>query len=67
MDANVGGFDRLARIALAAVLLGYGYRNRDRTAGALAFLAGIDLLATAVVRRCPGNAVLGIDTCRTEQ
>ncbi|OAQ53060.1 hypothetical protein HTG_09520 [Natrinema mahii] len=62
MERNVGGLDRIGRTVLAATLLVVGYRNRDRTLGTLAFIAGSDLLATAVIRRCPVNAVLGIDT-----
>lgn len=60
---NVGGVDRSLRVVAALALLAYGYRNRSRTVGTLAFLGGSDLLATAVVRRCPANALLGIDTC----
>lgn len=67
MDRNVGGFDRLGRLGLAAILLVVGYRNRNRTLGTLAFIAGSDILATAVIQRCPVNAVLGIDTCGTEE
>ncbi|WP_222920410.1 DUF2892 domain-containing protein [Natrinema sp. SYSU A 869] len=67
MDRNVGGLDRLGRFVLAAILLVVGYRNRNRTLGALAFIAGSDILATAFIQRCPVNALLGIDTCRTDQ
>ncbi|QCS44237.1 DUF2892 domain-containing protein [Natrinema versiforme] len=67
MDRNVGGFDRLGRLVLAAILLVVGYRNRDRTLGTLAFIAGSDVLATAIIQRCPANAVLGIDTCGTRE
>lgn len=63
MNPNVGGLDRLVRVVVAAALLAIGYRDRNRTAGTLAFVAGSDLLATAVVRRCPVNALFGIDTC----
>lgn len=63
MDRNVGGVDRLVRLAGGLVLLGYGYRNRAETTGALAFIAGSDILATAVIQRCPVNTLLGIDTC----
>ncbi|THE65471.1 DUF2892 domain-containing protein [Salinadaptatus halalkaliphilus] len=42
----------------------YGYRNRDRTIGTLAFVAGSDLFATAVIQRCPANALLGTNTCQ---
>lgn len=63
MDANVGGAHRALRTAVAATLLSIGYRNRDRRLGTLAFLAGSDLFATAVIQRCPLNALFGIDTC----
>jgi hypothetical protein len=63
MNRNVGGLDRTARIVAAIALLAVGYRNRNARWGTLAFLAGSDLLATAVVRRCLLNALLGIDTC----
>ncbi|TMT85145.1 DUF2892 domain-containing protein [Haloterrigena sp. H1] len=67
MDRNVCGIDRLGRVFLSAILLVAGYRNRQRTLGTLAFVAGSDLLATAVIQRCPLNALLGIDTCDTAQ
>lgn len=66
MDRNVGGVDRALRVVVAVALLAVGYRNRDRFVGTLAFVAGSDLLATAAIQRCPGNAVLGIDTCPSE-
>ncbi|WP_436346413.1 YgaP family membrane protein [Natronorubrum sp. FCH18a] len=67
MDRNVGGFDRVWRVAFGIALLVVGYRNRERTLGALAFVAGSDIFATAIIQRCPVNAVLGIDTCGTDQ
>lgn len=66
MRPNVGGADRLLRVVVALTLLAVGYRNRGRTPGTLAFIAGSDLLATAVIQRCPLNALLGIDTCGTD-
>jgi hypothetical protein len=63
MERNVGGLDRLGRIAVSLALLAYGYRNRGRTVGTLAFIGGTDLLATSVIGRCPMNALFGIDTC----
>ncbi|SEH13416.1 Protein of unknown function [Natronorubrum sediminis] len=66
MDRNVGGMDRILRIVLGVALLAFGYRNRDRTTGTLAFIAGSDIFATAVIQRCPVNALLGIDTCGSE-
>lgn len=66
MRPNVCGGNRALRIAVALALLAVGYRNRHRTLGTLAFIGGSDLLATAIVRRCPVNALFGIDTCGAE-
>lgn len=63
MRKNVGTTDRLLRVVVAAALLAYGYRNRSRPLGTLAFIGGSDLFATAVIQRCPMNALFGIDTC----
>lgn len=63
MEPNVGGLDRIGRVVASLALLAVGYRNRGKTAGTLAFIAGSDLLATAAVQRCPVNALFGIDTC----
>ncbi|SIS10777.1 YgaP family membrane protein [Natronorubrum thiooxidans] len=65
MDKNVGGFDRMLRIGLGIVLLVVGYRNRDRTGGTLAFIAGSDIIGTAIIQRCPVNALVGLDTSST--
>lgn len=66
MDRNVCGGERALRVVVAFALLVVGYRNRNRTLGTLSFLAGSDLFATAVVGRCPANALLGISTCSDE-
>lgn len=63
MQPNVGGVDRVLRIVGGVVLLSVGYLNRDRTLGTLAFVAGSDITATAIIQRCPMNALFGIDTC----
>jgi len=63
MDRNVGGRDRRLRILLGLVLFVMGYRRRETASGKLLALAGLDLLVTALVQRCPLNALLGIDTC----
>ena len=65
MQPNVGGFDRRLRVVAGLALLVVGYRNRDRTLGSLAFIAGSDILATAVIQRCPVNVLVGINTCGT--
>ena len=67
MDKNVGGFDRLLRVVLGTALLLFGYRNRNRMVGTHAFVAGSDVFATAVIQRCPMNAVFGIDTCPADR
>lgn len=64
MDRNVGGIDRVLRVVLGVVLLIVGYRNRGKTAGTLAFIAGSDITVTAIIQRCPVNTLLGIDTCQ---
>lgn len=63
VDRNVCRFDRLVRAVGGLTLLVVGYRNRETTRGTLAFVAGSDILATAVIQRCPLNALFGIDTC----
>ena len=63
MNPNVGGLDRLLRVVVGIALLVVGYRNRGQTLGTLAFVAGSDVLATAIIQRCPANELLGIDTC----
>ncbi|WP_336342824.1 YgaP family membrane protein [Halalkalicoccus ordinarius] len=63
MKRNVGSLDRLGRLLVSFALLVFGSRNREKTIGTLAFIGGTDLLATVVIRRCPLNALFGIDTC----
>lgn len=65
MERNVCGLDRTLRVLVAVTMLVLGYRYRDRPLGTLTFLVGSDLLATAVIQRCPMNALLGIDACRS--
>jgi len=68
MKPNVGDMDRSGRIALGIVLLVIGLAA---PVGAtwqivLLFLATVALV-TAAVRFCPANALLGINTCITEE
>lgn len=62
MDKNVGGIDRRLRILAGIALLAYALRARGFGRIA-ALVAGADLLLTAAIQRCPGNALFGIDTC----
>lgn len=63
MERNVGGLDRTLRLVVATCLLVVGYRNRSSSWGTLAFVGGSDILATALIQRCPANALFGVDTC----
>lgn len=61
MKANVGGIDRLLRIAAGAGLLALVFllETDARWWG----LAGIVPLATALLRFCPIYPLLGLSTC----
>ncbi len=63
MQANVGGFDRIARIVLGIALILFTLLSTSeyRWWG----LIGIVLLFTGFVRWCPLYAPFGIKTCRT--
>lgn len=79
MDTNVGGYDRIARLVLGPILLlagiaGYAgafalaFGPVPQALGSiLVFLIGIVLLVSGLVRKCPINRLLGIDTARHEQ
>jgi uncharacterized membrane protein len=74
MEPNVGGYDRLARIALGGVLLVVavaGYAGFVRLAvgplpqaltAVLVALVGAVLIVTGATRRCPINSAAGVDT-----
>lgn len=57
--ANVGGIDRILRIALGLVLLGLAFSG---TIGAWGFI-GIVPLATGLLRFCPLYPMLGFSSC----
>jgi hypothetical protein len=68
MKPNVGGIDRIARIALGLVLgavVLFGYAE-----GALAIVLGIAAvasIATGLFRFCGLYTILGISTCPLEE
>lgn len=66
MKPNVGGMDRFGRIALGIVLLVIGL---EAPIGAIwqivALVVAAVALVTAVLRFCPANALLGINTSET--
>lgn len=68
MQPNVGGVDRIVRIIVAVGLLVAAFilPRRTRLQRLLRYAviyAGLDLLVTSLLRRCPVNYVLGVNTC----
>jgi hypothetical protein len=61
MKCNVGGIDRVLRIAVGLVLTGLAASN---IVGAWGWI-GIVPLATGLFRFCPIYPVLGINSCGT--
>ncbi|MEY2994835.1 MAG: hypothetical protein RL357_1770 [Pseudomonadota bacterium] len=59
MEINVGGFDRIARIAIGAVLVLLALTG---TISAWGYL-GLIPLATGLFKVCPAYSLLGIKTC----
>jgi hypothetical protein len=68
MKHNVGGLDRTARFVIGIVLLILGLVAPIGTAWQIvALVIAAIALITAVVRFCPANFLLGINTCETEK
>ena len=63
MKANVGGFDRILRIAVGALLIVLAALN---VIGAWGFI-GIVPLATGLFRFCPAYGLFGMNTCPMKQ
>lgn len=63
MQANVGGIDRILRIAAGLVLIVLAATG---TVGWWGWL-GLILLATGVFRFCPAYPLLGINSCGTRK
>ncbi|MBI2308960.1 MAG: DUF2892 domain-containing protein [Rhodocyclales bacterium] len=59
MKANVGGFDKIARILAGIVLIGLAATG---TVGVWGWL-GIVPLATGLMGWCPAYTLLGLNTC----
>ncbi len=62
MKVNVGGIDKIVRIALGALLLAMAASG---TLGAWAWI-GIVPLATGLMGWCPAYSLLGIRTCSAD-
>ena len=63
MKTNVGGIDRILRIAIGALLIVLAVTG---TIGAWGWL-GIIPLATGLLRTCPLYSMLGMNTCPLEK
>jgi membrane protein implicated in regulation of membrane protease activity len=63
MKLNVGGLDRMARIAIGLVLVGLAASG---SVGAWAWL-GVIPLATGAIGWCPPYAIFGWSTCSLKQ
>lgn len=64
MNCNVGGADRIVRVLVGIALLVIGFVVPMSGAWQVAaFVVGAVLLVTALVRFCPLNRLVGINTC----
>jgi len=61
MKANVGGIDRILRVAVGALLIVLAALN---VIGVWGYI-GVVLVATGLIRFCPVYPLLGINTCPT--
>ncbi len=70
MEANVGGFDRTARLVIGSLLTVFGIGGLANVlslgtiVGAVALVIGLVFLATGMTRLCLLYQVVGVDTCR---
>lgn len=62
MKVNVGGIDRILRIAAGAALITWALLG-----GPVWAWIGVVALATGVMNFCPAYTLLGINTCKTKQ
>lgn len=77
MNQNVGGYDRLGRFVIGAVLLVggiVGYAGMVRVAvgplpqaltALILVLLGVVLLVTGYTQKCPINGIVGVNTCNS--
>ncbi|XGA79180.1 DUF2892 domain-containing protein [Halomonas sp. CH40] len=62
MKTNVGGIDKIARIAIGALLIVLALTG---TIGVWGWI-GVVPLATGLLNTCPAYSLLGINTCKTK-
>lgn len=63
MKANVGGIDRILRIAVGALLIVLAALN---VIGVWGYI-GVLLVATGLFRFCPAYSLFGMNTCPMKQ
>ena len=65
LSLNVGGFDQVFRIILGAVLIVLAYFGILSGTGAIiAYVVAAIALITGIIKFCPLNALIGINTCK---
>ncbi|MEL7214013.1 MAG: DUF2892 domain-containing protein [Pseudomonadota bacterium] len=66
LKKNIGGFDRVARVAVGLALIAAFFIGPAGSYSWL-FLLGIVPLATGLLSRCPVYSLIGVSTCPTKQ
>lgn len=67
LSFNVGGFDRTVRIVLGVVLIALAYFDvLSGTVAIIAYVVAGIALATGIIRFCPINVILGINSRKTK-
>lgn len=68
MKCNVGGIDRTGRIVLGVALLVVGLAAPiEMTWRIVSLVIAAIALVTAIVRFCPANWLLGLNSCKDEE
>ena len=62
MDRNVGGMDRVARLAIGVLMTGIGFGALGGGAGAAVGVIGAIILVTGLAGRCALYPLFRIDT-----
>jgi len=77
MNKNVGGYDRIGRFVLGALLVVVGIAGYagvvwvavgplpQALTSVVLVVIGVILLVTGGVQKCPINSVLGVNTCES--
>lgn len=67
LSLNVGGFDRILRLILGVILIALAYFGILSGTGAIiAYIVAVIALVTGLIKFCPVNALIGINTCKVK-